>query len=122
MKRTDGVKVIAIYYFVTGGLSLIGALFGLAFGLHDTGLLERTCGVVRFLSLPFALASLVGSGLLYGIVALAVGGGLLQYYSWARWLATVLAALTLLDFPIGTIAGALIIWYLLRRKVAVLFE
>ena len=122
MKRPDGVTVIAIYFLVTGALSVLGALFGLAFGVQQAGLLERTCGMVRFLSLPFALAALVGSGLLYGIAALAVGWGLLQLHTWARWFAIALGALTLLNFPIGTIIGALIIFYLLQRKVAVLFE
>jgi len=122
MKRPDGVTVIAVYFLVTGALSLVGALLGLALGVQHGGLLEKTCGMVRFLSLPFALAALVGSGLLYGIVGLAVGWGLLQLHTWARWFAIALGALTLLNFPIGTIIGALIMFYLLQRKVAVLFE
>jgi uncharacterized Tic20 family protein len=41
---------------------------------------------------------------------------------WARWLAIVLAALGLLAFPVGTVIGALIIWYLLKDEVRQAFE
>ena len=122
MTHPDGMTVIAVYFLVTGALSLLGAVLGLTFGVQHLGLLDRTCSMVRLFSLPFALAALVSSGLLYGIVALAVGWGLLQLHSWARWFAIVLAALTLLNFPIGTVIAALIIGYLLQRKVAALFE
>jgi uncharacterized membrane protein (DUF2068 family) len=122
MTHPNGITVIAVYFLITGALSLLGAVIGLTFGVQHLGLLERTCSMVRLLSLPFALAALASSGLLYGIVALAVGWGLLRLHTWARWFAIVLAALTLLNFPIGTVIGALIICYLLQRRVAALFE
>ena len=122
MKRPDGITLIIIYFLATGVLSLIGVLFGLAFGTRDAGLFRQLCGLFRFLSLPFALAVLGGSGLLYGVLALATGWGLLNYYGWARWIAIVLAALGMLNFPLGTAIGAAMLWYLFQRKVAALFS
>lgn len=122
MKRPDGIILIIIYYVVTGVLSLIGVLFSVAFSRHDAGLFQQLCGLFRFMSLPFALVVLGASGLLYGILAVATGWGLFNYYAWARWIAIVLAALGMLNFPIGTVIGAAILWYLLQRKTAVLFQ
>ena len=122
MKRPEGITLIAIYFLVTGGLTLLGALFGVVFGDRGPCFLQNVCGIAQLLSLPFAFAALVSSGLLYGLVALGTAWGLLAMYGWARWSAIVLAALTLLSFPIGTVIGALVIWYLLRRDVVRLFE
>jgi len=41
---------------------------------------------------------------------------------WARWLAFILAIFSLFLFPIGTVIGALIIWYLLKDDVREAFE
>ena len=122
MRRTDGITLIALYFLITGGLTLIGTSFGLIFGDRGPCLLQNLCGLAQVLSLPFALTALVSSGVLYGLVALGTGWGLLEMYGWARWCALVLAVLTLLTFPIGTVIGALVIWYLLRRDVVRLFK
>jgi uncharacterized Tic20 family protein len=50
------------------------------------------------------------------------GWGLLGMKGWARWLAIALAALSPLAFPVATVIGALIIWYLLRDEVRQAFE
>lgn len=104
MKRPDGVTLISIYYwflaalFVLGicgipigifggdGRGFIGAVFGLIFGLFFVTAGAIACGVV--------------------------GWGLWNIKSWARMAAIVLAILQLFFFPIGTVIGALIIWYL----------
>jgi hypothetical protein len=122
MKRPDGLKVIIIYFFVTAGLALLGAFYSFLFGVKEAGLLARLCGMLRWLSPPIALATLVSSGLLYALVATAVGLGLLAYHPWGRWGAIVLAALTLFNFPLGTVIGVAIIIYLLQPRVRALFK
>jgi len=122
MRRPDGITAIALYFLVTGAAALVGAVLGLAFGDRGPCALLNVCGIAQILSLPFAFAAVISSGVLYALVALATGLGLLATYGWARWCAIVLAALTLLNFPIGTILGAFAIWYLLRRDVVRLFE
>ena len=59
---------------------------------------------------------------LVGVVALVTGFGLLQLRNWARWVAVALAAVSLLAFPVGTIIGALVIWYMLSDKGKAAFE
>ena len=120
MKRPDGVTAIAVWYFVDAFFILMIActLIALPFsGVFDdigdsTGEFWAnfgvTCGVV------FVLLS--------AIAALLAGLGLLRMKQWARWLAFILAILGLFAFPIGTVIGALIIWYLLKDDVREAFD
>jgi hypothetical protein len=59
---------------------------------------------------------------LAGVALVVAGWGLLGMKSWARWLAFILAIINLFAFPIGTVIGALIIWYLLKDDVQEAFE
>ena len=120
MKRPDGVTAIAVWYFVDAFFILMIActLIALPFsGVFDdigdsTGEFWAnfgvTCGVV------FVLLS--------AIAALLAGLGLLRMKQWARWLAFILAIFGLFAFPIGTVIGALIIWYLLKDDVREAFD
>jgi uncharacterized protein YqgC (DUF456 family) len=57
-----------------------------------------------------------------GIALVIAGWGLLSMKQWARWLAFILAIISLFGFPIGTVIGALIIWYLLKEDVKQAFK
>jgi hypothetical protein len=113
--RPDGVTLIAIYYFLISIPTLIGA-----------------CAILAFAFIPVAdtsgqFAALFGIGigflttLVAGLVAIVAGWGLLGLREWARWLAIALAIFSLLAFPIGTVIGGLIIWYLLQDQVRAAF-
>jgi len=52
-----------------------------------------------------------------GVLAVITGWGLLGLKGCARWRAIVLAALSVVAFPVGTVIGVLIIWYLLQEEV-----
>ncbi len=84
------VALFPVALNVDDGDALFWALFGLCIGFLVTG----------------------GSG----ILSVLAGWGLLNLKEWARWLALVLAVFTLFAFPIGTIIGVLIIWYLLQDE------
>ena len=56
-----------------------------------------------------------------GALDVAAVVGLFQLRPWGRILAIVLAALGLLWFPIGTVVGALIIWYMLGDEAKEVF-
>ena len=56
------------------------------------------------------------------LLHLVVGYGLWAVKPWARVGAIALAMVGLLFMPIGTVAGAFIIWYLLKPEVAALFD
>lgn len=123
MKRPDGVTIIAVYEFLSAIPSVLGICGYLGFALLGTfsgpegsiGIAEVTVGLFA-LGIPVLL---IGVG---GVLAVITGWGLLGLKGWARWLAIVLAALSLLAFPIGTIIGVLIIWYLLKDEVRQAFE
>lgn len=110
MRRPDGVTLIAIWHFISAIFSLLGVcgtLVGLVAVLSSPGPQEDT--VVA------AVAILVGTVALLVLLAafVIVGWGLWKLKSWARIAAIVLAILQLPVFPIGTVIGALILWYLI---------
>ncbi len=120
MKRPDGVTIIAIWYFVEAFFLLVGLCSLLALPLSgvfgDIGdpigefwaYFGVTCGVLWLL--------------ISGVALVLSGWGLLAMKQWARWLAFILAIFSLFAFPIGTVIGAVIIWYLLKQDVREAFE
>jgi hypothetical protein len=63
--------------------------------------------------------ALIGSMILVLAIALVlflVGGALKRGEPWARVVGLVLAALMLLSFPIGTVFGALLLYFLIRDR------
>ena len=119
-ERPDGVSFIAIYYVFFAVMNLIGSCAILFFALipvmgsggDSFGIFASVFGIsVGFL--------FVAAGALLG---LAAGLGLLRLKNWARILAIVLAIPTLLAIPIGTVIGAVIIWYLFKPEVKEVFH
>jgi hypothetical protein len=119
-QRPDGLTIVSIWHYLSGGIFLLVTV------------------VVAFMTLAFGLgavfheAELVIPSFIFGIITLAfmalailnmiIGYGLWILKPWARTAAMALAMVSLLFVPIGTIAGALILWYLLKPDVAVFFE
>lgn len=118
--RPDGVTVTAIYHFISGlPMVLLGLMFLIIMMFMPLVIQDSTAGltisiiVLGFLFLFFLLS---------GGLAIATGVGLLQMKNWARWLAIIQALLALLNFPIGTIIGGLIIAYLFSDSTREAFE
>ena len=120
MKRPGGVTIIAIWHLLCGVFGLMGACTILAIpvpvillgGEGSVGMLVS----VAALGIGFVA---VAAGASIGLVA---AWGLFTLKEWARWLTVVLAALSMPAFPIGTIIGGIIIWYLLTDEVRVAFQ
>ena len=103
MKRPDGVTLIAIYYwFVTimSTLFICPAFFWVF--SDERGVFGLFLGLIVW---PFSMLAIA-------IASALTGWGLWRLKSWARLAAIVLAALQLPIIPVGTLIGALIIWYL----------
>jgi len=107
--RPNGVLVLGILQIIVsaiyigigifiGGLGTVMGPFGLIFA--QLGLIFVVIGI---LSLIFALAFLSGR-------------------NWGRILMMIGAVLELLDFPIGTVLGIVILWYLTRPRVKAYFK
>ncbi|MDX9904645.1 MAG: hypothetical protein RB288_11295 [Bacteroidales bacterium] len=113
------VSVAAILQIVFGSLNVIAALaIAFAFGFVD-----------QFVDDPMAIKvlGLVGTPLI--VLFLMIGGamvaggiGLLSCKPWARILTLVMAALGLLNIPIGTLKGVYIIWALVQTETVSLFD
>jgi hypothetical protein len=78
-------------------------------------------------TLPLSILAIVGGAVSLFVFVLSVPGiiggiGLLRYRPWARYLVMILAALGLVNIPIGTLVGAYTIWVLVQDKTAKLFE
>lgn len=120
MKRPEGVSLVALYFYAMSIPSLIGACCLLAgaitagFSVPDFefGAVAGITAMVIVLILVFGL----------GILFFTTGLGLWGMRTWARWLAVVISILSLLAFPIGTIIGALTIWYLFKPEIKEAFE
>lgn len=119
-RRPDAVTIIAIYHFVAGGLALIGALAILFLAILPVAVSRGDPAGIAVSLAALGLGFLFT--LFFGIAAIVVGVGLLRLRGWARWGAIVLAILQLPAFPIGTIIGAAIIWYLLTDEGREPFE
>jgi hypothetical protein len=109
------LRVLAVCWFVVAFLCLIpsGALFaigtvaGLALSPAGPGAwLARTLG-------PLVLYGLGGIAFVIAALCFAAGWGLLKIRPWARGLAIVLGAISLLHPPFGTALGIYTLWVLL---------
>lgn len=112
--RPDGVTLTAIWFLVGAVFALLGTAAMLLFAFPAV-LDEPTSGIDRYLpvaALSFALFVIV----ILGLADLVAAIGLLRLRPWGRILAFVLSAMGLLAFPVGTVVGALIIWYLLTDE------
>jgi hypothetical protein len=107
-RRPDGVTILAVYHWFLAALSLLGicgTVCGMFFVIvgKEQDILAALFWMV--FGLFVAAMGVVANGL--------VGWGLWGVKPWARIGAIVLAVLHLPGFPIGTLIGALILWYLL---------
>jgi hypothetical protein len=60
--------------------------------------------------------------LVLAIPSIVVGIGLMSFQRWARAMATIIAILELLNFPLGTALGIYALWVLLSAETDPLFS
>lgn len=119
------VRMLAIFWFIYAGLSVLLAFFGLAFA-H--AFMSGAFGPWMHGPLP---PSFLGPAFLHFIwvilmfrVALTVAAawGLMQHEQWGRILAIVVAILSLIHFPLGTALGVWTMMVLLGYRNGTLYE
>lgn len=118
-KRPDGVTLLAVLHFISGGLGLLAGFILFITGFIPLLMMAGDAPAWVVLVLFFFGAIIVG---LFSLLAIFAGVGMLRMRNWARWVTIILAILNLPAFPLGTVVGGLIIWYLLQDNVAALFE
>lgn len=107
------VTIIAWVLILTNALMvLLGmGLFGLLVGI----------GLLSAEAKAFGVLAVVGTGVgglvaVLGVPGVIAGWGLLARKNWARILAIVVAGMSILNFPVGTLIGVYVIWVLLQRS------
>jgi hypothetical protein len=120
MKRPDGVTAIAVWFFVDALLLLFFACLLVA--IPASGVIDEINDPIGEFWVIFSLTCGVIFILLSGFLSVMAGWGLLRLKQWARWLSIILGIFSLFAFPIGTVIGALIIWYLLKEDVREAFD
>jgi hypothetical protein len=119
------VKVVAGLLLALGAFFTLGAFFSTAlFGVLATvaGLSGDDGGRVGSAVLGFTGIVVTIFALTLAIPSLACGWGLLKLRRWARVGAIVLAAICLIEFPVGTMFGVYTLWVLFNRNTERLFR
>ena len=119
------VKVLAILLIVFGGLFVLGGLMMLLLAGGAAGVVGVSGDPEAVEAIP--IIGMVGSFLMIFLLALGVpkliaGIGLLKYRPWARILAIVICAISLINIPFGTIFGAYGLWVLLNGETQRMFD
>lgn len=113
------VKVVAVLFLVLGGLGVLGALGLMALFGGAAGIVGMAAeGEEAALAIP--IIGITGTMLTAFLLVISLPGviagfGLLAYKPWARILGIVLAALNLINVPIGTVLGVYALWVLLHK-------
>jgi len=132
-ERPAGVTVLAIIFIVFSVLELIGGVALLAFGgfmaaMMGAELPAEAMGMAGLFTGIFAFFSIIL--IVFGVIGLAVGVGLLGGNEWARILAIVLGILNIVFGLINIMAGgiislvfgAIVVWYLMQPNVVSYFK
>jgi hypothetical protein len=118
------VKVLGVLNMVIGALGVCGALLAMiAFGISAGAVVFDGDADAAFV-LP--ILGLTGMATVIAILIVAlpgiiVGWGLYRFRPWARVGGIVLAVLSLIFFPFGTILGVYGLWVLLTKSTEPLF-
>jgi len=109
--RIDGhVRLLGILWLAISALRLIPGLFLMAFA--GSSLLPSE--VPRFVHVLLPAIGMVF--LILAGIGIAAGCGLLARQSWARMLAILFGAVSLIDIPFGTALGIYSLWVLLPAE------
>jgi len=119
------VRIVAVLFIVFGVLGVLFALFSTVLfstlativgASHDEG---APLGVAVLGLTGFALTTIL---LILSAPSIVCGWGLLKLRKWARILGIILAAISVIRFPLGTVFGAYALWVLFQKETEALFE
>jgi hypothetical protein len=118
-QRSDTLTLISLYHFACGvgnllvmcAILLLPLVVGLAAASDSSGDGATATAIV-------AAMGLFGAAIFFALAVanFAAGWGLWQHRQWGRLAAIVLGIIRLINFPLGTVVGGLIIWYLFREE------
>jgi len=119
-KHVTAVAAIRITLHTIGLLGILVVAVAFRFALDFIPVEEIPESVLPLVKwIVYFVLSIVAAVSVLGIIA---GIGLLAYSSWARILTIVVAAVSCLNIPFGTLAGVYSIWVLLQDETIMLFK
>ena len=115
----EHVTAVGIVHIGLGAMGLVVAAIVLAATIGPGFIVLVAEGDV----LPLGILAIVGGMVAVFLVVFSVPGivggiALIKGKPWARYLLLILAAVGLINIPIGTIVGAYTIWVLVQDKTA----
>lgn len=119
------VKVLAWFNLILGGLGVLAAAATFAGGSIIPAIVAAAAGEAGFLPasiLQAIVTVIVVVILVLSLPTLILGFGLYNLRPWARILGIVLAAIHLLNVPVGTIISVYAFWVLLNPQTEALFR
>ncbi len=119
------IKVLGVLNLIFGVLGLLGSLaVMMGFGLLGAAIGSSGDPDAATGATVMGLVGTIGSAFIGVTAALSLvcGWGLLNYKPWARILAIIVCALSLISFPIGTIFGIYGLWVLFNKETEALFK
>lgn len=110
-------------------IAIINIVFGIILFLVGMGLFIAVAGggLISHDSGAIFITGIVGMSLAVFFTVLAIPGiiggvGILKHKDWARILMLIIAILSLMAIPIGTIIGIYTIWVLMKDETIALFH
>ncbi len=119
------VKILAWFNLILGGLGVLVAAVTFAGGSLIPALVAVAAGEAGFVPasiLQAIVTVIVAIVLVLSLPSLILGFGLYNLRPWARILGIVLAAIHLLNVPLGTIISVYAFWVLLNPQTEALFR
>jgi len=120
------VKILGAVYIALSGLALCVALF-LALAVGTASAIVGQAADPNDAAVALPIIGMAGTALVVFLVAVSLPGliagiGLLKRRPWARILGIIVAVLSLVNIPIGTIVGIYGLWVLFSRETEQLLE
>ena len=122
--RPEGITLLAALFWILAILALVAGLFMVGAKDAIIEIMEDEPDVTEGI-IDLVDSILLGTGIIAFVLAILyiiTGWGLWTLKSWARIVAIILAVISLLSFPIGTIIGIVILWYLFKPEIKTAFH
>jgi hypothetical protein len=119
MKKPDMLILVIIWQFISAFLALIG-LFSVAIVVFPDATASMWGSALP--GFIFGIGIVVLILLSYIIISIIAAVGIIKNKVWGRIMGIVQAALSIFGPPVGTVAGILILVYLLRPEVEEFFK
>ena len=120
------VKILGAVYIALNGILLCLALF-LALAVGTASAIVGQAADPNDAAVALPIIGIAGTALVVFLVAVSLPGliagiGLLKRRPWARILGIIVAVLSLVNIPIGTIVGIYGLWVLFSKETEQLLE